>query len=460
MTAPRAAIVFNATTGSDTAASGLGPASAISGTAAAHTGGSASTTITLTGSPDLSGVQAGDLLWLKTASGRQFSVIASADNSAKTVTVDDSFTIAEASAVNYAIGGKRATWNDADSRLLFSADAKAGWTIETETDQAISSAISISVAGDMTTGHIRVQGSGASRPVITQSANAEVFKWPAAYSYWWFDNLKVCCSNATKTSAYGFLNRGIGLFFTNLVVGDSTNRLVTGFQRSGGQDDIHLIDCEVCHCTADGIYAVAALDGLVEGCYVHDNGGAGIRSGSNMKIQNNLIINNTGAGIRAGATTAYYVTIRGNTIHSNDGDGIDISSGQTLVIIHGNNITANGNYGIRAASGQIGIAAFVDYNNFGTGATANTSGDRLNLNAGAHDLNVDPQYTDAANGDFSVGTNVRAKGFPDATRYIGANQSLTRSYVDIGAAQRQEAASGGGGAIILQGLGQLGVGVY
>src|SRR5574343_971677 len=103
-------IVFNASTGSDTAASGAGPASAVTGTAAAHTNGSASTTITLTNSPDLSGVatDGSHCLWMDTASGRQFSKITGADDAANTVTVEDSFNIASASAVNYAIGGKRA----------------------------------------------------------------------------------------------------------------------------------------------------------------------------------------------------------------------------------------------------------------------------------------------------------------------------------------------------------------
>ncbi len=49
-------IIYDAVGGSDTAASGAGPATAVTGTAAAHTSGSASTTIEFTNSPDLSGV--------------------------------------------------------------------------------------------------------------------------------------------------------------------------------------------------------------------------------------------------------------------------------------------------------------------------------------------------------------------------------------------------------------------
>ena len=66
MTAPNGSILFNNSTGSDTAASGLGAAN-VYGTGASTTGASASVTgITTTG------VTAGDLLWVQSSSGRQF----------------------------------------------------------------------------------------------------------------------------------------------------------------------------------------------------------------------------------------------------------------------------------------------------------------------------------------------------------------------------------------------------
>lgn len=122
-------VTYNSSTGSDTAASGAGPATAVTGTAAAHTGGVASTTITLTNTPDLSGVAADDVLYLGTASGtRHLSAITAVDNTAKTVTVEDSFTIASGSAVNYAIGGKRASFNS-DTGRYDDEDWNDGWTI-------------------------------------------------------------------------------------------------------------------------------------------------------------------------------------------------------------------------------------------------------------------------------------------------------------------------------------------
>jgi len=59
MTTPNGAILFNATSGSDTQASGLGPATARTGSGASIT--SASSTVT---GIDTTDVIAGDLLWV------------------------------------------------------------------------------------------------------------------------------------------------------------------------------------------------------------------------------------------------------------------------------------------------------------------------------------------------------------------------------------------------------------
>ena len=132
MTTPNAAIKFNNSTGSDTQSSGLGPAVAVYGSGASTTGASAVVTGIST-----TGVSAGDLLWVQSSSGRQFSIIASVDSSTQ-VTCDDVFANTE-SGRTWAIGGKRATFDNSASRRLFSDDCAAGFVIETETDQSLTS---------------------------------------------------------------------------------------------------------------------------------------------------------------------------------------------------------------------------------------------------------------------------------------------------------------------------------
>ncbi len=115
------------------------------------------------------------------------------------------------------------------------------------------------------------------------------------------------------------------------------------------------------------------------------------------------------------AATTYLsrLSITNCTIAYNGNSGIYLDGAVSLSILGGeNNILAfNGVYGIASAFGppadQFQGKRF-DYNDF----YGNTSGARSNLVAGAHDLALDPQFTNASGGDFTIGTNLAAQGFP------------------------------------------------
>ena len=393
-------ILFNASTGSDTAASGAGPASAISGTAAAHTGGSASTTITLTGSPDLSGVatDGSACLWLKTTSGRQFSKITGVDNSDKTVTVEDSFTIALASAVDYAIGGKRATFGDVDSRLLFSTDIKAGWIAQTETDQTVSSAITFAnSAGNSTEGPITVRGS-VPHKVVTQTANAAVFS-SATYHKdgWFFENLKFQNTNGTKTSAVGLRLYGdTTYYYRNCIFGDSANRLLSAISKADGVAAAVFVDCEIQHCTSDGKPQFAGSPATFLRCSIHHNGRHGIASNTDAIIlRDSLVWANVSIGVQL-VNAAIHTSLANCIICGNGSHGL--STYKTCHFV-GNVFAGNGGYGILGGEtvGLLGCAG--SCNAF----YGNTSGDRFLFPAAADDitLTADP-FVDAANGDFNI----------------------------------------------------------
>lgn len=436
-------VLFHASSGSDTQASGAGPGTAIFGTGASING---TTSIDLSAdSPDLSGVatDGSAVLWVNSSSGRQFFKITGVNNGTKIVTVANAATPTE-SGRTWAIGGKRATFGETNSRKLFSADVLPGWVIETETAQSIGSALTCGVSGDTTTGLIEVRGaSSETHPTITQTANAANFGL-SVINYWKWKNLKLANSNGTKTAAVGLSLRSFGCVAENVIFGDATNKLLTAITRSGGAVESTLIDCEITSCTEDGIQVNnSAMSFFLFGCWVHDCTANGIELGLTSCIQSCLIESNGGDGISA----AYGGTLLlgGNTVHGNTGDGLDTSAAVfTNLTIVNNNFTSNGNYGWRAASGQATFG-FGDFNNYHN----NTSGTLLNVNAGTNDLAVDPGYADAANSNFEAGTAVKALGFPKSTRTIGANQSATTSYVDIGAAQRQEA--GGGSSVKFDG---------
>jgi hypothetical protein len=62
----------------------------------------------------------------------------------------------------------------------------------------------------------------------------------------------------------------------------------------------------------------------------------------------------------------------------------------------------------------------------------NSSGATLPAGISQNDPAVDPQFVNTGSGDYSIGTNLKALGWPTAE--IGGFG--TTSYVDIGAAQR------------------------
>ena len=133
MTTPNGNVIFNANTGSDSLASGLGPATAVYGSSASIASASAVVTGIST-----TGVTAGDLLWVQSSTGRQFSIIASVDSSTQ-VTCDNNFEVTETGR-NWAIGGKRATLDNVDSQRLFTTtDGSFAFWAELETDQTVAS---------------------------------------------------------------------------------------------------------------------------------------------------------------------------------------------------------------------------------------------------------------------------------------------------------------------------------
>mgnify|MGYP000725018462 FL=1 len=75
MTTPNGSVKFNSSTGSDSASSGIGPTSAITGSGAELDG--TSTVDVSSDGVSLSSIASGDMLFCDTSTGRKFSIIAS-----------------------------------------------------------------------------------------------------------------------------------------------------------------------------------------------------------------------------------------------------------------------------------------------------------------------------------------------------------------------------------------------
>jgi hypothetical protein len=376
---------------------------------------------------------------------------------APTVTVGVGYSDAQVYA-NWAIGGVRATIGGTVSRKLFNngtyGDALPGWIEEmksghTETIAAYDFAMTR--AGDVTSGPITLRGASgaATMPVITNSANGDAFSSLTHYQV--LQDFEIRNSNATKTASVAINGAGNQLVISGMKINHSTNYFGRGIVHSGGNYIIK--DCSIGYCAghssgARGIQVTSGsgnimscdISNTVVGIRLYAAGAVTIRNCVLWKCDtDNIYITHTGT------TAGLQLAFIGNTIDDGDGDGIDCDSTSAqltgLGIIAINNIFSNlGGYAINYSSGTTptlaelqALATMFSHNStyLCTQGISNITG--LTVSG----QTSDPTYANAASGIFTIGTNLKALGYP--TQNIGGGMGATRSYVDIGAAQRQEA---------------------
>lgn len=415
MTAPNGPILFNSSTGSDTAASGLGPATAVTGTAASFSG----SVVTLDGSPDLSGLSAGDCLYLLTSTGRKFFIIASFDNTAKTVTVDDS-PAGTATGRTWAIGGKRAAVLSATSVVLLenggsTGDAKAGWVLQMESGHTESHGATqnIRAVGTATDGPVILQGdpNAGTMPVITATHNGYGFTVQSAATRFVFKDFDYRNSNATKTLAKAIRCFSGGVSIEGMRMNHATDQWLVAayFETAGNQ----IINCDI-NVTGDGVEVING-DGHLVAFNKIKAGAIGIKATADVLsflVDTNIVYQCGAAGISftggASTTANRRVSILRNICWDNTGSGIVIGGSTSMVrnsAIFGNILSENGGYGLDFTDGAVTAnfmayhRPFIESNAF----YANTSGDTNPSGIGLSEiaLSADP-FVDAANGDFNI----------------------------------------------------------
>lgn len=404
----------NVSGGSDTAASGSGSGAVRSGTGASTNN---TTTVDLSAdTPDLSVVSAGDLLWVGSSSGRQFSVISSVDDGTDTVTCDDVFTQTE-SGRNWGIGGKRATVDNSDSRQLF-LDAKAGWIIELEesgTAYALTSTVDLasSADGDSTDGPIVVRGdTPGTRTEIQGSMNAVHFD--NCQIGWRWQSLKFTTSNVTNTATAGVtgeVNAGTVVWINCEADGLQNGITWTNFTGS--------VTCHHCLFKNLNDYAILRVGGnfasgvvITHSHFVNCQGAIDYGAGTGPNVlcllsnvfddfSNNVI---TGTG-SAGGTGGILIALGNMFNDTSSGDLIDVNMANGSSII-ARNVFANGaGWGIDWTDEEFAFSGgdlVHDWNAF----YSMTSGDYSGTgSAGANDiaLTADP-FVNADNGDFNINT--------------------------------------------------------
>lgn len=358
------------------------------------------------------------------------------------ITLDRNCTTAAGSAGVVNIGGAL-NFGTADDDVFESMTA--GNTMHIKAGTYTMTALSVAAAGSgvspiTISGYNTTRGDNpafANQPVLAFGANTASFT-----HYYMISNLTI-----TTTAASG-LAAGAGSLVQNC---KSTNSSTTAnrdaFRTSaGGSDGYRIIDCEA---VSTNGYCFVTTGNNSEGVrvlrnYFHDSSVGYTSSGANnVSIIENNIFDTITYAIRLNLNDSH-AYVNGNTLYGAEtptGTGIQLYATTPVGVVVTNNII----YGF--ATG-IDSAAAVGTNYYNHNNIYNCTTPRVNVTAGPNDVSLAPQFTDAANGNFSIGANLKALGSPGAFP-----AGLTTSYVDIGAVQRQEPTGGssGGARIMING---------
>ena len=413
MTALNSPIAFNASTGSDTQSSGSGSAHVYGSGASTSSSSNIVTGLTTTG------VQVGDLLWVQSSSGRQFSVIASVGSGQ--VTCDDTFDNTESSRT-WAIGGKRATIQN--SLEIFSDDLGTHTVVELESNQTLTSTIAFVNNASHEGLVIRSSQPGTKRTITQTSDSTDLFthdtSWNNADNIT-FQDIKFLNTASAKASCCRQPNQNghAHLVFYRCQVGDTGNGFTHGYRNhnySGcGAIETSFIDCDA------GIYFQSAdRESLIQNCYFKDCGyGWFHETNDNHKpaIINCVFDSCTTAAVRFEMNQGQKVwatQLFSGSIFYNNAIGIDIGRYDercrvifTDLLFENNTTAINGVAGTKISLTRTGF--FGNTTDVHSNITLDQNYAPLNL--GASSL-VDP-----ANGDMNINNNLGGGSVLRSTKY-------------------------------------------
>jgi hypothetical protein len=388
---------------------------------------------------------------MATSSGRRFTKItATAVNS---ITVEDSFNITLAGAVDCACGGKRSAITTArifDDIKGVTGSEVNGWTVQIENTGANYVIASTLVVAATVVAGAHIQGTGSPRPIIESTANVTSFQpRNADVSHITFIN-----TSGAKATAFAITFSGAALSKIHDCIFGGTS-LAQGFQSAftsgatvGNGGNVWDNEIRFNVIGYNGIHAALRFAWN----YVHDNG-TGIEEASCGNVLNcagtyyrNLIVNNTGDGVRSNSVNpAHFIE---NVVDGNGGDGFDFGSfghGKSLI---GNQITNNTGFAVNCTAASVacpvggdrvavGIQAFNNLFN-------NTGGTLNNWPTGDSQTTINPGYIDRPGFNWCVSSGAGNRGGPPGSGEFVFG-SATGSFLLRGACQ---AAGAGAGANI------------
>ena len=385
----------------------------VSNTSGAAVAGSV---VTVAGA-DLSGVVADGSMTVyiadATNTNQKIFKITAVDDGADTITVDVAPTGVIANSA-WGVGGQR-VYDSAE----WEAAAVAGWTAIFNNSPASKATdfITARAAGTSAAGFITVKGKTGTRPVLTVTNTNQCFEG-GDNDLWWIENLQLDQDGASGTV---LSNPGAGSVVMNVKVVDGG-----GIGINVNEAGVRIVASEITATGSTGVN-VAITNPAVIGNYIHDITGSGIVDNvaafSAMYV-NNIIDTCSARGILdsgAPTTPAHQMLVAGNTVYGCGDSGLEITDADRQVTLLNNIFSENGNaageFNVEWVAGTAEANSFHGWNVFyhsGGGGGANLSGLTVNAQVASSEFTTDPAFTDAAGGDFSIGSSSPAKaaGFP------------------------------------------------
>lgn len=425
-------ILIDSATGSDSAASGAGPSTALTGTAASTNGGG--TVVTLDAGTVLTGVatDGSHVIYLidSTTGHRRFSKIvgsAGSGGGTPTVTVNEAFT-GSLSGLSWAIGGKRASVFSATSTLLWNnnaaaGDAMPGWTVEMQNGHAENmTGTQFFCNGDSTDGFITLRGvAGATtRPKLTITSDFDTMFVPRNSGFL-LQSFDVKNGDTFSLDQVCDMNNTAGIWIMRDIRVDPTGNKFFRFFNNGNNSGMTIEHCDISHMNNIAILSQFRFL-VVRACYIHDVDSHAIQPDNDClaTIEDNVFSGIGGDAIHLTSPIGRPHSIKRNTFYNVTGDGIEFTGSDGSAQFYGTAVENNifdtiGAYAINLSGVSAAVGAnwlLMRNNNFHACTSGKYNFDLLAAGISIGEQTLDPQFTNTATGDFSVGTNMKAVGYP------------------------------------------------
>jgi hypothetical protein len=400
------------------------------------------TTVTFSGAIDLSAVptDGSATIWINDATNSNAKIfkITAVDDGLDTVTVSVAPTGTIATST-WGIGG-RFVYDSA----RFEGSLAAGWTVVINNTPAAKSAVFFTARtfGDLTDGPITLMGKTGVRPQLSTDTSQVIASSSSTNNRWVIKNLELMQTGGSGT-VVGATATGNRWIYDNVKFSDGSGNIIN--------TDANGCTVQGCEFTGVGSTAITtSADGWsVVGTYIHDVGAGGVvfSSATVDCVVSHCIIDTCGSQGISLTSAAVTTTVRlglmvlSCTIYGCGNSGIEVADADQKVMLTNNILQDNGNaageFNLEFAAGNGDWNSFHAYNIFyhqGGGGGGNLS----NVTANSTESTSAPQFTDAANGDFSLasGSPAIATGFPG--QFLGG----PLGYLDMGAVQVEASAAG------------------